>query len=65
MTDVAAIAGRLTKAQREAVLNHLAGARSNTWAVLERLGLIEGWRNRLSPLGLAVRNHIKEQEHDN
>ena len=61
--DPREIAKGLTKAQRDGVTNRLHGVRPNTWAVLERIGLIEDWRNDLSPLGQQVRT-ILENEHD-
>ncbi len=60
--NVAEIAAGLTKAQRDAISGRrspLAG--SGMWTirkVLYRKGLTTGWDAELTPLGLAVRNHL-------
>jgi hypothetical protein len=62
--DVAAIAGKLTEAQQEAFL----GGKWNIYPGIRRfmdLGLVEKPRSqpsRLTPLGLAVREHLREHK---
>jgi len=74
--QVAEIAGRLSKAQREAVMGARLGLvkdyywfepmRSTTRKVLSRAGLtyFNVAPDMLSPLGLAVRNFIQGNSHD-
>jgi len=69
------IAGKLTKAQREAVTRWPERDNGHVWAydktmrILERLGLAtdrvggSGWA-RLTPLGVEVRTILQEQPHD-
>jgi hypothetical protein len=77
MTDAAAIAGKLTKAQKYHF--ERSGFVGGDWCVfyvgtkatmnaLITKGLVErrvGIANRLTPLGLAVRQHLQQQERQN
>lgn len=64
---IADLAGRLTEAQRRAVLgargypaSYLDDTPPVTLARLSRLGITDGRTSRLTPLGLAVK-HLLEQ----
>jgi len=71
--EVAAIAAKLTKAQREQMLDEVVrweGGFDLRWighagvrCVLQKKGLVETpmYSQRLTPLGLAVRNHLISQ----
>jgi len=67
--DIETMGSRLTKAQREAMIEGFVSserfggtvyASMKTARSLRLLGLIGGWRNTISPLGLAVRAHLEE-----
>ena len=70
MTDVAEIARGLTKAQREAVMGRFGWnspwAQESGEADLERLGIWNPrklrWTQVLTPLGLAVRAHLTQEQ---
>ncbi len=65
--DVAQIAFKLTKAQRAAILNlpetdnWRCGPRIQVWGYLRRKNLARA-AGVLTPLGLAVRQHLEEQK---
>lgn len=71
VTEVAAIARGLTTAQRKAVKGASLHTPTNRWRFdgvmhpcdrnLREKGLVNGIYNELTPLGLAVRNHLSEQ----
>lgn len=60
--DVKEIAGRLTKAQREAVTGRIVHISSRMRDPLVELGLLIPGIPNWSPLGLAVRNHLLATE---
>ena len=72
MPDPATIAAKLTKAQRKALLeaeNYFDGFEirldEEACEELEAMGLTgrDGWIDQLTPLGLAVRDHLKGADH--
>jgi hypothetical protein len=73
--DIAAIAAGLSGAQRNRVLSLMAnenrmggyGEDSGCPGIIERVGInhpLFGSHYRLTPLGLAVRSHLKGQSHE-
>lgn len=70
MTDLDKLAKSLTKAQRDWVLSperdisevtDQAARPEHEWDTLAALNVAEYWTDRLTPLGLALRNHLKGQ----
>ncbi len=65
MTDIPTIAAGLTKAQGRAVLSGRQPSGMGKWPVQNALvdkGLAAVYPWRWTPLGLAVREYLKEQE---
>lgn len=69
--ELDALAKGLTRAQRKAIVEAKWNEPSGEWIALAMFpadrnlrakGLTNGWRCGLTPLGLALRNHLRAQE---